>query len=57
MASTDDAGAPVVTPHVTMFIRGMADGSGGGPEKPSHDFFEATSAGAVVVEHGWAEVG
>jgi len=57
VASTDDAGAPVVTPHVTMFIRGMADGSGGGPEKPSHDFFEATSAGAVVVEHGWAEVG
>ena len=40
VASADDAGDPVVEQYVTMFIRGMADGDSGGPDKPAHDFPE-----------------
>lgn len=50
VASTDEAGAPVVTQHVTMFIRGMADGESGGPDKPSHEFPESARS-EVVGEH------
>jgi acyl dehydratase len=35
--SDDAEGTPVVTQYVTMFIRGMADGESGGPDKPDHD--------------------
>jgi acyl dehydratase len=38
--SVDGSGAPVLTQYVTIFIRGMADGDSGGPDKPSHDFPE-----------------
>lgn len=31
-------GAPVLTQYVTLFIRGMADGEPGGPDKPDHEF-------------------
>jgi acyl dehydratase len=32
-----DSGDPVLTQYVTLFVRGMADGDSGGPDKPSHD--------------------
>src|SRR5688572_28898166 len=35
--ASDDAGEPVLTEYVTMFIRGMGDGDGGGPDKPEHE--------------------
>lgn len=35
--SKDDAGEPVLTEYVTMFIRGMSDGESGGPDKPTHE--------------------
>src|SRR4051812_10118880 len=38
--SVDDAQAPVLTQYVTIFVRGMADGESGGPDKPAHDFPE-----------------
>ena len=41
---TDD---PVLTQYVTMFIRGVADGESGGPDKPAHDFPEAARANKV----------
>ena len=41
VTSTDADGAPVVEQYVTTFIRGMADGESGGPDKPGHDFPEA----------------
>ncbi|MEX2658404.1 MAG: MaoC/PaaZ C-terminal domain-containing protein [Acidimicrobiales bacterium] len=50
VASTDVAGMPLVTQYVTMFIRGMADGESGGPDKPAHDADEA-ARGPVVGEH------
>jgi acyl dehydratase len=34
----DGTGDPVLTQYVTLFIRGMADGESGGPDKPDHDF-------------------
>jgi acyl dehydratase len=35
-----DRGEPVLDQYVTLFIRGMADGESGGPDKPGHDFPE-----------------
>ena len=40
VASTDEAGALVLEQFVTVFVRGMSDGDGGGPDKPAHDFPE-----------------
>ena len=49
--SKDDAGEPVLTEYVTMFIRGMSDGESGGPDKPSHevDLASATEVGTFSV--------
>lgn len=33
-----ESGEPILEQYVTTFIRGMADGESGGPEKPAHDF-------------------
>ncbi|MGH9211358.1 MAG: MaoC/PaaZ C-terminal domain-containing protein [Acidimicrobiales bacterium] len=33
----DETRDPVLTQYVTLFIRGMADGDSGGPDKPGHD--------------------
>src|SRR5260221_359334 len=44
LESTDDAGEPVLTQYVTIFIRGMGDGESGGPDKPAHDFPDAARA-------------
>jgi acyl dehydratase len=32
------SGDPVLTEYVTMFVRGLSDGEGGGPDKPDHRF-------------------
>jgi acyl dehydratase len=47
----DDAGQPVLTEYVTMFIRGMSDGDSGGPDKPTHevDLASATKVGTFSV--------
>jgi acyl dehydratase len=47
----DDAGQPVLTEYVTMFIRGMSDGESGGPDKPTHevDLASATKVGTFSV--------
>jgi acyl dehydratase len=45
-----DSGEPVLTQYVTLFIRGMSDGESGGPDKPGHDFPEA-SRNRPVGEH------
>jgi acyl dehydratase len=45
-----EGGEPVVVQYMTMFIRGMADGESGGPDKPDHDFPERARA-AVVGTH------
>jgi len=45
--SVDDERAPVVTQYITMFIRGMSDGDGGGPDKPDHTFPEAVRGAEV----------
>lgn len=42
-----DAGEAVLEQYVTMFIRGMTDGDGGGPEKPDHAFPEEARARPV----------
>lgn len=42
-----DRGGPVLTQYVTVFIRGMADGAGGGPDKPDHAL-PADARGAPV---------
>ena len=49
--SKDDAGEPVLTEYVTMFIRGMSDGESGGPDKPNHevDLASATKVGTFSV--------
>ena len=49
--SKGDAGEPVLTEYVTMFIRGMSDGESGGPDKPSHeiDLASATEVGTFSV--------
>jgi acyl dehydratase len=49
--SKDDAGNPVLTEYVTMFIRGMSDGESGGPDKPTHehDLASATKVGTFTV--------
>ena len=39
VASSDtETGEPVLTQFFTLFIRGMVDGTSGGPDKPAHDF-------------------
>ena len=40
VASVDGLGAPVATQYVTMFIRGLSDGEGGGPDAPAHELPE-----------------
>src|SRR5687768_9722522 len=45
--AVDDAGAPVLTEFVTMFIRGMSDGESGGPDKPEHEIPEAARASVI----------
>lgn len=49
--SKDEAGEPVLTEYVTMFIRGMSDGESGGPDKPNHevDLASATKVGTFSV--------
>ncbi|HET9442115.1 MAG TPA: MaoC/PaaZ C-terminal domain-containing protein [Acidimicrobiales bacterium] len=42
-----DTGAPVLEQYVTVFIRGMADGESGGPDKPDHGL-PAEARGPVV---------
>jgi acyl dehydratase len=42
--SSDEAGEPVMTQYVTVFVRGVSDGESGGPDKPGHDFPEAARA-------------
>ena len=39
-ATTPSPASPVLTQYITLFIRGMADGESGGPDKPAHDFPE-----------------
>jgi len=38
LVSRDDRGEVVLEQYMTSFIRGMADGESGGPEKPDHSF-------------------
>ncbi|MEY2591287.1 MAG: hypothetical protein QOJ67_3271 [Acidimicrobiaceae bacterium] len=45
--SVDEAGALVLTQYVTIFVRGMADGESGGPDKPVHDFPDAARSKKV----------
>jgi acyl dehydratase len=40
----DDNGDLVLTEYVTMFIRGMADGGDGGPDKPDHELPDISAA-------------
>ena len=47
-ATDVESGEPVVTEYVTMFIRGMADGESGGPDKPDHTFPEAARASRLA---------
>ncbi len=47
--SKDDAGEPVLTEYVTMFIRGMSDGESGGPDKPTHDVEKGDKVGELSV--------
>ncbi len=42
--SADEAGEPVMTQYVTVFVRGVNDGESGGPDKPGHDLPEAARA-------------
>jgi acyl dehydratase len=52
VTSDDEAGKPVLEEYVTMFIRGMADGESGGPDKPAHEFPEearGTKVGELTV--------
>jgi acyl dehydratase len=49
VVSTDaDSGEPVLEQYVTMFIRGMADGESGGPDKPDHTFPDDARAKQVA---------
>jgi acyl dehydratase len=47
VTSVDEAGALVLTQYVTIFVRGMADGESGGPDKPAHDFPDAARSKKV----------
>ena len=38
---------PVVEQYITMFIRGMVDGAGAGPDKPDHAFAEEARANPI----------
>jgi acyl dehydratase len=49
-STTASGGEPVLDQYVTMFIRGMADGERGGPDKPDHTF-PRESRSAPVGEH------
>jgi acyl dehydratase len=44
-------GELVLEQYVTMFIRGMADGSSGGPEKPDHSFTPGGDAVGSLTVH------
>jgi acyl dehydratase len=47
-----DDGQPVLEQYVTIFVRGLADGESGGPDKPDHAFPEearANPAGSYTV--------
>jgi acyl dehydratase len=46
--SVDERGGPVLTQYVTVFIRGMSDGESGGPDKPEHDFPDASRSQPVA---------
>ena len=48
VASTDEAGAPVVDQYFTLFLRGLSDGESAGPDKPDHDFPEELRDSAPV---------
>ena len=41
LTSRDESGSPVLEQYMTSFIRGMADGESGGPDKPDHSFDES----------------
>ena len=45
-----DSGELVLEQYVTLFIRGMADGDNGGPDKPDHSFPD-TARGDEVARH------
>jgi acyl dehydratase len=48
VTSVDSAdGSPVMEQYITTFIRGMADGEAGGPDKPDHTFPEDARANKV----------
>jgi acyl dehydratase len=47
VVSNDDDGTTVVEQYVTTFVRGMADGDDGGPDKPPHDFPDDVRANPV----------
>jgi acyl dehydratase len=48
VTSVDGAdGSPVMEQYITTFIRGMADGEAGGPDKPDHTFPEDARANKV----------
>jgi acyl dehydratase len=42
-----ETGEPVLEQFVTTFVRGMADGESGGPDKPDHTFDEAARGNKV----------
>lgn len=42
-----EGGEPVLDQYVTLFIRGLADGESGGPDKPDHGFPEAARGAEV----------
>jgi acyl dehydratase len=46
-----ETGEAVLEQYVTMFIRGMADGSSGGPDKPDHTFAAAGDAAGSFTVH------
>ena len=50
VSTSAPGGQPVLDQYVTMFIRGMADGESGGPEKPDHTF-PRDARSAQVGEH------
>jgi acyl dehydratase len=45
--SVDGEGQPVLTQYVTTFVRGMADGESGGPDKPDHAFPEGARSSPI----------
>ncbi|MBA2609977.1 MAG: MaoC family dehydratase N-terminal domain-containing protein [Actinobacteria bacterium] len=41
------SGDPIVEQYITLFIRGMADGDNGGPDKPGHTFADEARVNPV----------